>query len=75
MSSWSPSSISRGWVIGIAVLYMLVLAYSVLIIGQLLIGVWLGILLGLLYLAWRFVTAIEAIADALQRIARQQEMD
>ncbi|WP_283241352.1 hypothetical protein [Haloterrigena sp. H1] len=37
--------------------------------------IWLGFLLGALYLSWRFVAAVEGIADALHRIAQEQEQN
>jgi hypothetical protein len=34
-----------------------------------------GLLAAALYLAWRFLVAVEAIADALQRIADRREQN
>mgnify|MGYP006303728777 CR=1 FL=1 len=74
MSGWSPPTIPQKWFIGIGVLYGLLVAY--LFLTQHITSIiWLGILLGVLYLSWRFVAAVEAIADALQRIAYQQEQN
>ena len=73
MSHWSPPSVPRSWLVGIAVVYLLVLAYSVIIAGQILLGVMVGVLFGMLYIGWRFIAAVEAIADGLQRIAHQHE--
>ena len=42
MSDWSPPSIPRNWLIAIAVFYILLLAYSILIAGQLLLGIFPG---------------------------------
>ena len=57
-----------GVLYGLLVVYLFITQYITTI-------VWLGILLGALYLSWRFVAAVEAIADALQRIAYQQEQN
>jgi hypothetical protein len=75
MANWSPPSVPRTWLVVAAVLYVLLLAYSVLVLGQLLLGVLPGLLFVGLYVLWRFLTAIEAIADAQQRIARQREQE
>ena len=75
MSDWSPPAVRRSWLVGFGVVYLLVLAYSMVIAGQILLGLLIGVAFGLLYLGWRFLAAIEAIADALQRIARHQEAD
>jgi hypothetical protein len=72
MSSWSPPSISRSWLLGISIFYVLVLNYAVIIAGEILLGLLFGLLLVLLYLLYRFVAAVEATADALHRIARQR---
>lgn len=69
MSHWSPPSLPRPWLAATGVLYALVLAYSLLVIQQLLVGVLFGLVPVSLYLLWRFLAAVEAIADALQRIA------
>jgi len=75
MSDWSPPAVRRLWLVGFGVAYLLVLAYSVIIAGQILLGLLIGVAFGLVYLGWRFLAAIEAIADALQRIARHQETE
>jgi hypothetical protein len=75
MSEWSRPRLSRPWLVGIGVSYLLVLAYAVVIAQQILFGIWIGVLCGAVYLGWRFVAAFEAIADALQRIAYQREQD
>ncbi|WP_253738243.1 hypothetical protein [Halohasta salina] len=75
MSDWSPPAVRRSWLAVFVVGYLLVLAYSVVIASQILLGIWIGVLCGALYLGWRFLAAVEAIADALQRIARQRETD
>jgi hypothetical protein len=50
------------------VLYALLLAYSIVIAGRLLLGVLPGLILLVIYLLWRLVVAVEAIADAQQRM-------
>ncbi|WP_254830977.1 hypothetical protein [Haloglomus salinum] len=69
MSGWSPPSIPRPWLVAALGLYALVVAYSVLIAGQLLLGVVPGLFLVGLYLLWRLLVAVEAIAEAQQRLA------
>ena len=74
MSDWSPPSIPREWLAVVTVLYLLVLGYSLVVAQEVLVlGLFPGMALVSLYLLWRFLVAIEAIADALQRIARQRE--
>jgi 4-hydroxybenzoate polyprenyltransferase len=69
MSGWSPPTVPRQWLVLGIVAYLAVLAYAVLIAGQLLLGLLPGLLLAGLYFAWRFLLAFEAIADAQQRLA------
>jgi hypothetical protein len=74
MNGWSPPSLSRRTVAAIATGYVLIAAYSLVIAAQLLLGVILpGVVLLGSYLLWRFLRAVEAIADALQRIADARE--
>jgi hypothetical protein len=74
MSGWSPPSIPREWLAVVAVAYLLLLGYSLIVVQEVLVlGLFPGMALVSLYLLWRFLVAIEAIADALQRIARQRE--
>ena len=73
MADWSPASIPRNWLIAIALLYILFLAYLTLIVQQLLLGVFPGLVIVFLYFLWRGLVALEAIADAQQRMASQQE--
>ena len=75
MSEWSPPTVRRSWLVVFGIGYLLVLAYTVVIAQGILLGILIGVLCGALYLGWRFLAAIEAIADAHQRIARQQEVD
>jgi hypothetical protein len=48
---------------------LLVVAYSVLIAGQILVVVWFAATALTLWLAYRFVVAVETIANAQQRLA------
>lgn len=73
MSERTRPRLSLPVVIGLSICYLLVLAYSVVIAGQILLGVLIGAVFGVVYLGWRFLAAVEAIADALQRLARQRE--
>jgi len=73
MADWSPPSISRNWLIAIVVFYIAFLAYSIVIAGQLLLGIFPAFIIVFLYIIWRALAAVEAIADAQQRIASQQE--
>jgi hypothetical protein len=76
MSGWSPPSLPRSLIPIIAGLYVLIAAYAVVIAQQLLVGVvFPGVVLLASYLLWRILRAIEAIADALQRIADAHESD
>jgi hypothetical protein len=75
MSEWSRPRLSRPWLVGIGICYLLVFAYAFVIAGQILFAIWIGVFCGVVYLGWRFVAAFEAIADALQRIAYQREQD
>jgi cobalamin synthase len=57
---------------------LLFLLYSILILAQFLLGVTVGVLLPVgLYLAYRTFAALDALADAAQRIAavREREAD
>jgi hypothetical protein len=75
MTNWSPPSLPRRWLAVAAALYALVIAYSVVVLGQLLLGVLPGLLFVSLYVSWRALAAVEAIADAQQRIAHQREQE
>lgn len=76
MSEWSPPAIPRILVVIIGVLYIALFGYGLFIAGQvILFGILPGMLLISIYFLWRFLTAVEAIADALQRIARQREQN
>jgi hypothetical protein len=69
MSDWSPPTLSRGQLAGIVVTLLAATAYSLVIVQQLLLVVVPAAALVAVYLTWRFIVAVEAIADALQRIA------
>jgi hypothetical protein len=69
MSGWSPPVPSNRQIAGIVLVVVVVLIYSTVIAQQLLLGLIPPLFILALYLAWRFLRAIEACADALQRIA------
>lgn len=73
MEGWSPPSIPRNWLIAIVIFYIAFLAYSILIAGQLLLGVFPAFIIAFFYILWRALVAVEAIADAQQRIAYREE--
>lgn len=75
MSEWSRPQLSRPLLVGISICYLLVFAYAFVIAGEILFAIWIGVFCGVVYLSWRFVVAFEAIADALQRLARQREAE
>ncbi len=74
MSDRSPSP-SLPAAIGLTALSALVMAYALLIVQQILLGLMVVTWLLGLYLLWRFLVALEALADAQQRIARQRESE
>ncbi|WP_435100293.1 hypothetical protein [Halorubrum sp. N11] len=62
----------------IAVVSLLVVLYSLVIVGQVLLGVIVGVVLPVgLYLSYRLFAALDALARAAQRIAavREREAD
>ena len=73
MSDRSPPPNSQRWLPVIALLSVLIIGYALIIAGQILLGLLPVLGLVLLYLVWRFVLAIEAIADAHQRLAAHRE--
>jgi hypothetical protein len=73
MANWSPPSVPRKWLVVATVLYVLLLAYSVLVLGRILLGVLPGLAFVSLSVLWRVLAAVEAIADAQQRLADQRE--
>ncbi|MXR50778.1 hypothetical protein GRX03_04050 [Halovenus sp. WSH3] len=75
MSEWSPASMSREWILVVALICVGLFLYSLLIAGQALLGILPAVLFGAVYVTWRFLVAVEAIADALQRIASEYERE
>jgi hypothetical protein len=73
MTNWSPPSIPRKWLTIVAVLYAVGIGYSIVVLGQILLGVLPGLVLIPLYVVWRFLAAVEAIAEAQQRSADARE--
>jgi len=73
MSDWSPPTLSRGQLAGIVGGLLAVSAYSLIIVQQILLVVVPAAAVVVLYLAWRFVRAVEAIADAQQRLAADRD--
>jgi hypothetical protein len=75
----SPSEALRTPVgTALAVVSLLLFAYSLVIVAQLLLGVIVGVALPAgLYLSYRVFAALDAVADAAQRIAtvREREAD
>lgn len=60
----------------VAIVALLTLVYSVVIVAQILLGVIVGIVLPFgLYLGYRTFAALDAIADAAQRIAAVRERE
>jgi hypothetical protein len=75
MSSWAPPSLPREGVWAIAISYFVFMAYMLLIVQQIFLGIMVGALLVFGYAGWRFLVTFEAIADALHRIADQREQE
>ncbi|WP_096391493.1 hypothetical protein [Halopenitus persicus] len=73
MSDRSPSPNSQRWLPVIALLAVLIIGYAVVIAGQILLGLLPVLGLVFLYFLWRFVVAVERIADAHQRLAAHRE--
>jgi hypothetical protein len=69
MTGWVPPSIPRRWLAAIVAVYAVVLAYAVLIQGSFLLGALPGVVVAATYVLWRFLVALEAIADGVHRIA------
>ena len=72
MSGWSPPALSRRQLAAVGLLIAVSVVYSVFVAAQLLLVLGPAVLLVTLYFAWRLLLAVEAIADALQRIADAQ---
>lgn len=75
MPAWSPPSIPRHWLVAVALLSVLWLAYAFLVLQQILLGLIPLIAFAAVYVGWRFLAAFEAIADAQQRLAARREGD
>lgn len=73
MSGWSPPSPSNRTVAVVGILLLAVLLYALLIAQHVLLGLFPVVAVGAGYVAWRLLLAIEAIADALQRLATARE--
>jgi len=73
MSGWSPPSPSSRTVAVVGILLLAVLLYALLVAQQVLLGLFPVVAVGAGYVAWRLLLAIEAIADALQRLAAARE--
>ena len=69
MSGYSSPTLSRGQLTGVVIGVLAVAVYSLVIAGQLLLVVYPAAVVIVLYFAWRFVRAVEVIADAQQRLA------
>lgn len=75
MSEWSPPAVPRVWVPVGLVLWMAWILYTLVIMQQVVVGLFPAFLLFLAYVAWRFLAALEAIADAQQRLATERERE
>ena len=75
MSGWSPPAPPRALLAGTAVVWAVFFAYMVLIQASVLLGLLPGVLVVTTYVLWRFLVALEAIADGVHRIADQRERD
>lgn len=73
MSAWSPPAIPTKWLVLGIVAYLILLAYAAIVVQEILLALLPGIAFVVLYVLVRFLAAVEAIADALQRIARASE--
>lgn len=63
----APGNRERNLVAGLTLVGLLTLLYSVLIARQLVVWFVIAVLLALVYIAWRFLHAVERIADALEQ--------
>lgn len=73
MSGWSPPSLLRERIVVLAVLYVSILLYAVLIRGAFLVAFLPGAVLVAGYVVWRFLVALESIADGVHRIADERQ--
>ena len=75
MTGYSPPSIPPSWFGGTALLFFVALAFALLVVQEPLLILFPAVVVGGFYLSWRFLLAVEAIADALQRIASNRRED
>lgn len=73
MSTRSPPTIPLHWLLAVSSLYLLFLAYMVIVRQEILLALMVGFAAVLLYGVVRFLLAFEAIATSLRRIASQRE--
>lgn len=73
MAEWTPPTMQPTTKIGIGALVLLLTAYGIVIAGQLLLVVQVIAIGATVYLARRALVAVEAIAEAQQRIAAAEE--
>lgn len=73
MSDWSPPTVPPQALPVVVALYAAVVLYSVVVVQRFLPAVFVGLLFVTAYFAYRLLMAIEAIADAQQRMANRQE--
>lgn len=59
--------------LGLAILSVFIVLYSIIILRQILLGLLLAALIATLYCAYRLFHALDGIADGLQRIADAQQ--
>ncbi|MFB6178808.1 MAG: hypothetical protein ABEI77_03675 [Halorientalis sp.] len=75
MGGYSPPTVPPMWFRGSVLLFVVLLGFALLVTQTPLLVVIPVLLVVGLYLSWRFLLAIEAIADALQRMAQQREQN
>lgn len=73
MPNWSPPSLSNRTAAFVGVLLVVVLFYALFVLQNVLLGLFPVFAVGAGYILWRLLAAIEAIADALQRLADAYE--
>lgn len=76
MAGWSPPTIPRELLVASGLVYVALLGYGFFIAQELLLFGLLPVLLAMTaYWLWRLLRTLEAIADALHRIAQQTDLD
>lgn len=75
MEGWSQPRIPVPALAVGTVLWLAWIAYCLIIIQQVLLGVLPVILFAVVYVGWRFLVALEAVADAQQRLASERERE